>query len=467
MVFYRKYRPQKIGDLDSEQLRNNLYKVFASIEEQNQTLAVPHAFLFTGPKGLGKTSTARIVAKVINCTGRKISSKEKNKVTSIEPCNTCEQCIAITNGSDVDILEIDGASNRGIDEIRDLKEKIRLAPLRAKKKVYIIDEVHMLTTEAFNALLKTLEEPPAHVIFILCTTEPHKIPETIISRCFHIQFTLASDDELVNSFKRIMQGEDLKAEDDALFMLARLSEGSFRDGAKILEELVTNKKPLTREQVEEKYHIATITKNVEIFIMYLVDKDTAAAIQLVEDLKKQGFNSKFFLEQMIQMLHVYLLQKVGIPNTTSKLQIEISIIDCRKLIDEAVLAYGQLKNAVIPELPIELMAVAVNGRDTSSTKNMPKGEIVDLKIEKKISKIDLNSSLWLQLIDKIKQSNYSVAGVLRSCRLQSFDGKSLVIETSYVFHKDRLNQKTAIEVLKKASEELVGNPVSVSIVMKG
>ena len=164
MVFYRKYRPQKIDDLDSAAVRDTLHAVL-----QND---VSHAFLFTGPKGLGKTSTARIVAKVVNC--------ERKKKGSIEPCNECDQCVSITNGTNVDVLEIDAASNRGIDEIRELKEKIRLAPVAAHRKVYIIDEVHMLTTEAFNALLKTLEEPPSHAMFILCTTEAHKVPETIV-----------------------------------------------------------------------------------------------------------------------------------------------------------------------------------------------------------------------------------------------------------------------------------------------
>lgn len=157
MVFYRKYRPQKISDLDSEQVRRKLHSVLATAAPT--FLQVPHAFLFTGPKGLGKTSTARIVAKVVNCTGREDTSGK-----DIEPCNVCEQCTSITNGTNLDVFEIDAASNRGIDEIRDLKEKIRLAPVLSKKKVYIIDEVHMLTTEAFNALLKTLEEPPSHAI---------------------------------------------------------------------------------------------------------------------------------------------------------------------------------------------------------------------------------------------------------------------------------------------------------------
>src|SRR5215469_4743338 len=198
MVFYRKYRPQHISDLDSASVRQTLYAVL----QKN----IPHAFLFTGPKGLGKTSTARIVAKVVNC--------EKRKKGETEPCNICSQCVSIASGTNVDVLEIDAASNRGIDEIRELKEKIRLAPVLAIQKVYIIDEVHMLTTEAFNALLKTLEEPPEHAMFILCTTEAHKVPETIVSRCFQIMFKPATDQEIARSLERVAKGENLKIEKD-------------------------------------------------------------------------------------------------------------------------------------------------------------------------------------------------------------------------------------------------------------
>src|SRR3989344_2078517 len=168
MVFYRKYRPQTIEELDSEVVRDKLTNILSRPSSF-------HALLFTGPKGLGKTSAARIVAKVVNCEKLNQKQTAKSRKLSVEPCNKCDQCVSITNGTNIDVLEIDGASNRGIDEIRDLREKIRLSPFQALKKVYIIDEVHMLTTEAFNALLKTLEEHPNPVIFILCTTDPQKV----------------------------------------------------------------------------------------------------------------------------------------------------------------------------------------------------------------------------------------------------------------------------------------------------
>src|SRR3989339_2148575 len=180
MVLYRKYRPQKLADLDIEEVRQKLEKTLSSPY-------LPHAYLFAGPKGTGKTSAARIVAKILNC------EKIKGKTTQVEPCNRCDSCLSITGGRHFDVLEIDAASNRGIEEIRDLREKIKLVPVSGKFKVYIIDEAHMLTPDAFNAFLKTLEEPPAHAIFILCTTNPTKLPLTIISRLQRFNFSRADD----------------------------------------------------------------------------------------------------------------------------------------------------------------------------------------------------------------------------------------------------------------------------------
>lgn len=254
MVFYLKYRPKKISELDSEVLRSRLENVLSGKLPDK----ISHAFLFTGSRGLGKTSTARIIAKAVNCT--------KRKDNEIEPCNKCDSCKSINNGSNLDVLEIDGASNRGIDEIRDLREKIRLSPLNSKKKIYIIDEVHMLTAEAFNALLKTLEEPPTHAIFILCTTELQKVPLTITSRCFHIKFSRATEGDLIGSFQRIIKGEGAKADKEALSEIAILSDGSFRDGTKILEELISISPNITRDLIEKKYKTKTINNSLNELI---------------------------------------------------------------------------------------------------------------------------------------------------------------------------------------------------------
>lgn len=432
MVFYRKYRPQKIEDLDNAFVRERLT---AALSGEN----VPHAFLFTGPKGLGKTSTARIVAKAVNCQKKK----------GVEPCNNCDQCTSITNGTNLDVLEIDGASNRGIDEIRDLQEKINLAPFSAKKKVYIIDEVHMLTSEAFNALLKTLEEPPSHALFILCTTESHKVPATIASRCFQISFSRATAEELVRSFRRVLQGEFLEADEEALLQIAKLSDGSFRDGAKALEEIVGLAKveKITKELVEKKYQVVSIKYQVDDLLKVLSQKDTKGGLQLVEKLMQQGIDIKYFVEQLINALHQELLMQVGIKNS------EFRIEEIKDLVELLTKAHQEIKYAVLPQLPLELVIVeyALSG-------SMP----VTVVEEKKE-----NRDFWFAFLDAVKKESHTIAGVLRGCHLVRYDDTEVVIETKHSFHKNRLEERPAKEILEKAYKEATGKDVKVRVVLKG
>jgi DNA polymerase-3 subunit gamma/tau len=344
MVFYRKYRNQTIEELDNAQVRQSLAAILAKPEN------IPHAFLFTGPKGLGKTSSARIVAKVVNCTSKATGS--------IEPCNTCDQCLSITSGNNLDVYEIDAASNRGIDEIRDLKEKIKLSPVNAVKKVYIIDEVHMLTTEAFNALLKTLEEPPSHAMFILCTTEIHKVPSTIFSRCFNVSFTKATPEELVRSFKRIITGEQLEADDDALFAIAKMSDGGFRDGAKLLEEIVslTAGKKITSELIEEKYHTQNTGRLILEVIQSFEKKNTQQGLLAIQTVVSQGIDMRFFMLQLIESLHDLLMEQIGSTSNSSETN-SFSQTDLTHIISILSKAYSEMKYAVIVQLPLELTLV--------------------------------------------------------------------------------------------------------------
>src|SRR3972149_10667302 len=222
MTFYLKYRPQKLEELDIAPVRESLKNVVSSGQ-------IPHAFLFSGPKGTGKTSAARILAKILNC-------EKKGK----EPCNKCDQCLSITKGSNIDVIELDAASHRGIDDVRALRDAVKLSPARARRKVYIIDEAHMLTTEASNALLKTLEEPPSHVVFILATTNPEKLLDTIKSRTVRVSFKKATEAEIVKSLIYVLESEKKKYEKEVLELIARNVDGSLRDAKKVLEELLIN-----------------------------------------------------------------------------------------------------------------------------------------------------------------------------------------------------------------------------------
>src|SRR5216110_580998 len=221
---YRKYRSQTFGDLVGQEA--------ASLALQGAIISarVAHAYLFSGSRGTGKTSAARLLAKALNCTGRPRESAE--------PCNRCQSCIEMTAGSALDLIEIDAASNRGIDEIRDLREKVNLAPAIGPYKVYIIDEAHMLTEPAFNALLKTLEEPPAHVVFVLCTTDAQKIPLTVIGRCQQFVFRRLGEDQIVARLSHIASTEKLQVEAEAMQLIARTAQGSMRDAVGLLDQLV-------------------------------------------------------------------------------------------------------------------------------------------------------------------------------------------------------------------------------------
>jgi DNA polymerase III subunit gamma/tau len=508
MVYYRKYRPQHISDLDNEEVRETLLSVLAK--------EPPHAFLFTGPKGLGKTSTARIVAKAVNCTNK--------KKDSAEPCNECDQCTSITKGTNMDVIEIDAASNRGIDEIRELKEKIRLAPLAATTKVYIIDEVHMLTTEAFNALLKTLEEPPNHAMFILATTEPHKVPATILSRCLHISFHLATKEELVRSFQRILDGEGLSADKEALSMIADLAEGGFRDGAKLLEEIVAKSKgeKITVAVVEEKYQVSSISGFVSDLIDSLSKKDVKASIEIVGKLLEQGIDIKYFIQQLMHTLHTDLLTHIGIAH--SKKKPALSVSEITYLFSLLAEANAAMKTAVLPQLPLELAIISwcerpviarlepqsshdesmkqsqnvVMTKDDSGevTVSTLRKQVGDIKKKEALygvpkpapakqdettshTKIELmhaspneeitpqwQAALWSSIIAEMKKYNHTIAGVLRGCVLKKYDRKVLIIEANFPFHKERLDDGKTRDALAKACKMLTGKDVQVTVELK-
>lgn len=311
------------------------------------TSHIPHAFLFNGPKGTGKTSGARIIAKILNC----------RNIQKITPCDKCESCLAIRQGRFMDVMEIDAASNRGIDEIRDLREKIRLAPVSGKNKVYIIDEVHMLTNEAFNALLKTLEEPPSHVTFILATTEPDKLPLTIISRCVRFNFRKAKEEEIVHALERVCSGEKLKIEKEVLLLIAGSCDGSFRDATKILEQAISET-ALTPEKL--KTMIGRDGMDVARFMELMRAKKTGEMLTEIETMEKQGKDFKFLLSGILDFLHALLLCQYGVLDDkifTDKWKDKFEIKEINSLIRLFSKVYTDIKYSYSPALVIQLAVV--------------------------------------------------------------------------------------------------------------
>lgn len=511
MAYYLTYRPQQINDLDNQTVREILYSVLSQEDP-------PHAYLFTGPKGLGKTSSARLVAKSLNCLtihgGTRKEKKDSPK--NVEPCNTCQMCVSITNGSSMDVLEIDAASNRGIDEIRELRERIRLAPAQARRKVYIIDEVHMLTNEAFNALLKTLEEPPKHAVFILATTEPHKVPETIISRCLHVPFSRATEDELVRSLKRIVKAEKLTVTDTLLKQVASLADGGFRDGTKILEELVSlsKDKHITEDLLEKRYHINSTHSAVFQILTAFGNKDTKSGFEIVSKLSENGTDFTYVLEQVIDGLHRILLEKTGVLQNKEKNSV-VSLFSLSDLTGLFVIlnkAANDMKYTIIPELPLEIALIEWSVKpERVNTEHVVKDEVIKEKVEElveevtvkslrkqmgnvakkqfvdpepkkveKVEKKDINVNLlayksegdltdewiaefWNAIIHRMKEYNHTLAGVMRGCKVRSFDRKTLIIETKFTFHKERLSDEKTLKALEEVCKSLTGNNIKVLV----
>lgn len=442
MVYYRKYRPQTIAELDLSDVREKLTSILSSKE-------IPHAFLFTGPRGLGKTSSARILAKAINCTNRvqkAESGKESEKSNSqppthnsqpldIEPCNKCDICKSITEGSNIDIIEIDAASNRGVDEIRSLREKVKFSPSQLSKKVYIIDEVHMLTNEAFNALLKTLEEPPSHVIFILATTEVHKIPQTILSRAFSVKFEKPTLEELSNSLKRIIKGEGLTIDEKIFPKIFELSEGSFRDGAKILEELSLNSKgkKIDLNLLENVYKTGSTTIQSEHLLEAIYKKDINSCLKIISEMTKEGIDFKIVIEQLVEKLREDLI--------SGKSGLQISEI--KKILELLNEAYAGVKFAVVAQLPLELAVVEWSLEDANQEvgiKKQGKEKQEEKNLESPTTSHQLpNINDFLkQLIDEVHKKDKRVAAFLRSCKGAEVNESVLILSTPYAIHAKKL-----------------------------
>jgi DNA polymerase-3 subunit gamma/tau len=295
LVLARKWRPQLFEEVIGQR------HITQTLQNAILQKRVAHAFLFTGARGVGKTSSARILAKALNC----------EKGLLINPCNECTSCQEVGHGTSMDVIEVDGASNRGIDEIRELRENVRYTPAKSRYKIYIIDEVHMLTKEAFNALLKTLEEPPPHIIFIFATTEPHKIPATILSRCQRYDFKRIPFREVIGSLKRIVEEEKIQISQRGLLSIAQESEGSLRDAQSLLDQVIAYAgKNIHDEDVAEVLGLID-RKMLSEVIGAIADRDVERCMKVIEHVYHFGYDLQHFCRELLQYLRNLILMKVS------------------------------------------------------------------------------------------------------------------------------------------------------------
>jgi DNA polymerase-3 subunit gamma/tau len=457
IALYRKYRPQTFSEVAGQN------HILVTLRNELSSGSVAHAYLFTGPRGVGKTTMARIFAKALNCLKRKEGESE--------PCNECEACLEQRAGRSLDVVEIDAASHTQVDSVRDnIIERVRFAPTSRKFTVFIIDEVHMLSSSAWNALLKTVEEPPAHAIFVMATTEVHKVPATIISRCQRFDFKRIPQDSMIERLKHLAAGEGVDVDLDVLEAIVKLSDGCLRDSESMLEQVLS----LGEKRIGfEEAALVLPRSNSELvrqFVEALAARRGADAVALVGKLVDEGVDLTQFANETVDYLRAFLLAALGAPvraeggDATRRL----SAAHLARLIESMLAARTALKSTPIPQLPFELVAAEHCGDATSTASAVE----VNSKIQQLNSKqvpIEQNSKVgaesenlgpsvvkpaaagqdlppletmalrWDELCQAVSEENPSLPFLLRVARPLRFEDRELVIGVRYKMHADKLN----------------------------
>jgi len=509
-ALYRRWRSQTFAEILGQD------HVTATLLNALRAGRIAHAYLFSGPRGTGKTTTARVLAKAVNCLDPQDG----------EPCNRCTICRSINEGRALDLIEIDAASNRGIDEIRDLREKIAFSPTECRYKVYVVDEVHMLTNEAFNALLKTLEEPPPHAIFVLATTAPHKIPDTVLSRCQRFDFRRVALPYLLRKLELICEQEGVRIAPAALEAIARHASGSFRDAESLLDQLISfGAEEITRQDVRRVLGSAP-EEMVAGIVGAVVDSDASAGLRLINEALDGGVEPRQLTHEVLEYLRAMLLLKNGggdLLNVTAEMLQQMTnqaqclplsrLLRTVKLFNEAV---NQVKTGLHSQLPLELALVEATldvvpavphepqAEQTPATRPQPPTKVVSQNPEPMRSEseppaprraekaeqtpappapdppepqatasvggeasVQWLKDNWSRVLGAIRPRSRAVEALLKSCEPAAITDRVVTLGFYYEFHKERISEEKSRTVVEQALSELVGRPLRVKCALIG
>jgi len=488
LVLARKWRPQVFADVVGQ---NHVVRTLGNAIKHNR---IAHAYLFSGPRGVGKTSVARIMAKAINCEGgpREI------------PCNQCTHCREITEGISLDVREIDGASNRGIDEIRELRENVKFSPASSSYKIYIIDEVHMLTKEAFNALLKTLEEPPSHVIFIFATTESFKVPATILSRCQHFDFRRLSVRQIAESLREIARKEGISISDAGLTWIAQSGEGSLRDAQSVFDQVISyTGNEIGDDDIEELLGVRE-KRLVYDVSRAVIDGKADVCLKIVEEVYYSGVDLKQFYQVLLNhMMNLLALKVTGKETVRDDLSVDeaeelkrqadgVSLDTIRRLVDVLMAEEDDLRRSMDTRLNLEYVLVRMAYLEPL----LPVDEILERMegLEKRLAsggggkgravetegvtppvhaggdtavpdrEGDGGDSPWKGLKKLVKKKSYPLWSMLREGELQSHEQGRLTIgfPADYIF-LDNIREQSKVDQLTMIARDYFGEDISVEI----
>ena len=497
MAFYQKYRAKNFKEMVGQE--HVIGTLLASIQSDR----LVHAILLAGPRGIGKTSVARLLAKAINCE-KVIEARNKGEKIA-EPCNSCPSCQEINEGRSIDVVEIDAASHTGVEEIRDVIEKARLSPTRLLKKVYIIDEVHMLSKSAFNALLKTLEEPPSHVVFILATTEAHKIPATILSRVQRYDFRRADKADLIKNLRRVADTEKMAVTDEVLELIAILSAGGHRDALGLLEQLSTTKDQITLDIAREVLGVSSKAE-IEDFIGAIFNENPEEGLKIARQVYDHGLDMLEFNRGVIDLLRKILLVSISIDmvddETTDKvaklktMSAQVNHDEILRLLNNFIEAGVLLKDISYPLLPIEMAVIKsvgskkpIAGSQGPGVKNLEQKKEarnnesgisnLEYRTENKqassfqipvsnpqdtvpVPVLEMTKDIWVRIIEETKKENSTLAALLRDAKPEEVTGSRLTLGVKFKFHKDKISEAKNMSILEKVVCDITGSPYKVS-----